>query len=133
MQYLLDTNICIYIIKEKPVQVLSKFRQMPLNAMSISAITLAELEFGVAKSSLPEQNRQALRKFLLPILVLPFDDAAAVQYGIVRADLAKKGKTIGPLDMLLAAHALSLNITMVTNNEEEFRRVAGLKLENWVA
>ena len=130
MQYLLDTNICIYIIKEKPAQVIAKFRQAPINTITISSVTVAELEYGIEKSAFPQRNRQALYKFLLPIIILPFDEDAAQHYGALRASLEQAGKTIGPLDMLIAAHALSENLIVITNNEREFGRVHRLKMEN---
>jgi tRNA(fMet)-specific endonuclease VapC len=131
MDYLLDTNICIYIIKKKPVSVLDKFRGLPLGSVAISTITLAELEYGVRKSTYPDKNSEALNQFLVPLDILAFDYNATITYGNVRADLEKKGIPIGPLDTLIAAHALSLNATLVTNNEKEFNRIAGLKIENW--
>jgi len=99
--------------------------------VGISSITLSELEYGVAKSQKPQQNKLALAEFLAPIEILPYDDMAAEQYGEIRALLEKKGTPIGSLDMLIAAHALSLNSILVTNNESEFRRVPGLIVENW--
>lgn len=131
MTYLLDTNICIYIIKERPAIVLQKFRELTLGSVAISAITLAELEYGIRKSTNPDKNLQALNQFLVPLHILAFDLEATTAYGKIRADLERKGTPIGPLDTLIAAHALSLNITLVTNNEREFKRVAGLKIENW--
>jgi len=131
MKYLLDTNICIYIIKRKPAIVLEKFRELPLGSVTISTITLAELEYGIRKSANPDKNLEALNQFLIPLAILAFDYDATIAYGKIRADLEKKGTPIGPLDTLIAAHALSLNITLVTNNEKEFNRVAGLKVENW--
>ena len=131
MKYLLDTNICIYIIKRKPAIVLEKFRELPLGSVTISTITLSELEYGIRKSANPDKNLEALNQFLIPLAILAFDYDATIAYGKIRADLEKKGTPIGPLDTLIAAHALSLNITLVTNNEKEFNRVAGLKVENW--
>ncbi|WP_036485330.1 type II toxin-antitoxin system VapC family toxin [Myxosarcina sp. GI1] len=133
MKFLLDTNICIYIIKQKPLEVLQKFNAYDLGDIGISSITVAELEFGVQKSQFPEKNRQALTQFLLPLTVVDFDPAAAAMYGMVRAILEKQGTTIGSLDTLIAAHALSLELTLVTNNTREFSRVPNLKLENWVS
>jgi len=131
MKYLLDTNICIYIIKRKPTIVLEKFRELPLGNVAISAITLAELEYGIRKSANPDRNLEALNQFLVPLDIIAFDYDATTAYGKIRADLEKKGTPIGPLDMLIAAHALSLDITLVTNNEKEFNRIAELKIENW--
>lgn len=132
MEYLLDTNICIYIIKRKPVQVFEKLSTITIGSIAISSITLAELQYGVSKSSNPTKNAEALEKFLIPIEILDFGTQATVEYGKIRVDLERSGKTIGPLDMLIAAHAKSLNMTLVTNNEKEFDRINGLKIENWV-
>ena len=132
MKFLLDTNICIYIIKQKPPKVLQKFNSYQVGDIGISSITVAELEFGVQKSQFPERNQQALIQFLLPLTVVDFDRAAAVIYGDIRASLEKKGKPIGSLDTLIAAHALSLQVTLVTNNVKEFSRVPDLQLDNWI-
>ncbi len=131
MRYILDTNICIYIIKKKPVEVFEKFRKLPLGTVGISSITLAELVFGVSKSSQPEKNQLALNQFLIPLDIIDFDTQAALAYGRIRADLEKKGTPIGSLDTLIAAHVISLKLTLVTNNEKEFNRVEGLIIENW--
>lgn len=131
MDYLLDTNICIYIIKRKPEIVLERFSQLPLGSVGISTITLAELEYGIRKSSNPDKNLEALNQFLVPLDIVDFDYNATVEYGKIRADLERAGTPIGPLDTLIAAHALSLNVTLVTNNEKEFNRVIALKVENW--
>lgn len=132
MKLLLDTNICIYIIKRKPLKVLQKFNQYNIGDIGISSITVAELEFGVQKSNFPAKNQQALTQFLLPLSITAFDEAAATVYGEIRANLEKKGTPIGSLDTLIAAHALSLEVTLITNNEKEFNRVPNLKLENWL-
>lgn len=116
MKCLLDTNICIYIIKKKPSQVLQKFNAYSVGDIGISSITVAELEFGVHKSKFSERNQQALSMFLLPLTVVDFDAAAAHLYGIIRATLEKQGTPIGSLDTLIAAHALSLQVTLITNN-----------------
>jgi len=131
MEYLLDTNICIYIIKRKPEIVLEKFKELALGSVGISTITLAELEYGIRKSGNPSKNLEALNQFLVPLDILDFDYNATLEYGKIRADLERLGTPIGPLDTLIAAHALSQNVTLVTNNENEFRRVAALKVENW--
>lgn len=132
MEYLLDTNICIYIIKKRPHKVFEKFKSLSIGEIGISSITLAELQYGVMKSSQPTKNQEALNKFLTPLEIIDFDYSATLMYGMIRADLERKGMSIGPLDTLIAAHALSLNITLVTNNEREFIRVDGLNVENWV-
>jgi len=131
MEYLLDTNICIYIINKKPIDVIEKFKKLPAGSVGISAITLAELQFGVIKSSNPEKNKVALNNFLVSLELLSYDFNATIEYGKIRVELEKKGSPIGPLDMLIASHALSLNLTLVTNNEREFNRIGGLKIENW--
>ncbi len=133
MKFLLDTNICIYIIKQKPLKVLQKFNTYNVGDIGISSITVAELEFGVQKSQFPRQNKQALAQFLLPLKIVDFDNTAATFYGNIRASLEKKGTPIDSLDTLIAAHAVSLQVTLVTNNEKEFSRVPNLKLENWVS
>jgi tRNA(fMet)-specific endonuclease VapC len=131
MRYMLDTNICIHIIRQKPLTLVSKLTSLPAADVVISSITLSELEYGVAKSSTPQQNRQALDTFLVPITVLDFDYDSAIIYGGVRAGLEKRGTKIGPLDTLIAAHALSRKLTLVTNNVREFQRVPGLIVEDW--
>ena len=132
IKYMLDTNICIYIIKKKPAHVIERFRQTPISQIGISSITLSELEYGVAKSSKPDQNQFALAQFLAPLEISSYGDEAAQQYGMLRALLEKQGTPIGSLDMLIAAHVLSINCILVTNNEKEFNRVANLKIDNWV-
>ena len=131
MIWLLDTNMCIYLIKARPERVLSRLRALDVAVVAVSSITVAELQYGVAKSARPEQNALALAGFLAPLTVRAFDDAAAATYGTVRANLERVGKPIGSMDMLIAAHALALKSTLVTNNAREFIRVDGLKLENW--
>lgn len=131
MIYMLDTNICIYAMKNKPVEVLQRFQQELANGLCISSITLAELEYGMQHSSNPAQNEQALLRFLAPLSVLPFGPAAASEYGEIRAYLQSQGTPIGPLDMLIAGHARSENMVLVTNNVQEFKRVPGLTIENW--
>jgi tRNA(fMet)-specific endonuclease VapC len=131
MRYLLDTNICIYVIKKKPAAVLKKFRTFQINNLGISSLTLAELEFGVHNSRYPEQNQEALNQFLSPLEIFPFDDRAAMEYGRIRAYLKQRGRPIGAMDLLPAAQAKSLAIPLVTNNLKEFKRIPGLHLENW--
>ena len=131
MKYMLDTNTCIYIIKQKPQNVISRFRQAKVSEIGVSSITLSELEYGAVKSSKPEQNKLALAQFLAPIEIPAYDDNAAQHYGKIRAHLERQGTPIGSLDMLIAAHALSLNSVLITNNESEFQRVSSLKIENW--
>jgi tRNA(fMet)-specific endonuclease VapC len=129
---LLDTNICVYVIKRRPPEVLQRFTTYIVGDLGVSAVTAAELWYGAAKSKRPAQNQQALEQFLLPLTIAPFDDAAARTYGLVRSALEQKGTPIGALDTLIAAHALSLGIPLVTNNVLEFARVSGLTVENWV-
>lgn len=131
MKYLLDTNICIYLINERPKKVLDHFKRHHIGDIGISSITASELAYGVAKSG-SIKNRVALEQFLLPLQIADYDAAAAMAYGDVCASLEAQGKTIGPLDMLIAAHALSLCVVLVTNDEREFKRVEKLKVENWV-
>lgn len=131
MTYMLDTNICIYSIKKKPPQVLQRLRQNIDSGLCISAITLAELEYGVAKSAFPERNTVALLQFLAILDVLPFDNFAAVEYGKICAYLQRSGTPIGTMDTLIAAHAKANQLILVTNNIKEFVRVPGLRAENW--
>lgn len=132
MKYLLDTNICIYLIRHRPPQVRERFESCQIGDIGISSVTLAELQFGVAKSQFPEKNRQALEAFVLPLEVIAFGAEAAVAYGPRRAFLERQGMPIGAMDLMIAAHALSLRVTLVTNNVSEFSRVQGLNVENWV-
>lgn len=132
MNYLLDTNICIYIINEQPAQVLQRLIQAGRESLAISTITVAELAFGVAKSTRAD-SRVKLENFLSKFPILDWGQDAAWVYGNVRKTLEAKGQRIGEQDLLLACQALSLDITMVTNNTREFERIEGLKLENWVA
>jgi len=131
MEYILDTNICIYIIKKRPINVFKKFRSLSVGSIGISSITLAELQFGIMKSSNPEKNQEALDKFLIPLEIIDFGVNATIEYGKIRAELEKNGTPIGPLDTLIASHAKSLDLILVTNNEREFERIVGLKIENW--
>jgi len=131
MKVMLDTNICIYIIKQKPKSVLERFAAFPVGDLGISVITLAELEYGASKSSEPTRNREALEQFVSPLEIAVFDRQATIVYGKIRALLEKRGRPIGSMDLLIAAHALSLNVRLVTNNVREFKRVPGLRVENW--
>jgi tRNA(fMet)-specific endonuclease VapC len=132
MKYLLDTNICIYIIKKKPLSVFEKIQLLQIDDIGISAITLAELEYGVSKSSYPERNELALLKFIAPLEILPFTEKAAKTYGQLRAFLEKAGQIIGTLDLFIGSHAKSENLILVTNNVSEFSRIPDLKIEKWV-
>ena len=131
-EYILDTNICIYIIKRKPESVFNKFKELTPGEVGISSITLAEMQYGINKSSKPGQNQEALNQFLLPLEILDFNTNAAIEYGRIRSALEKKGTPIGSLDMLIGAHAKSIGAILVTNNVKEFNRVPGLSMENWV-
>jgi tRNA(fMet)-specific endonuclease VapC len=131
MNYMLDTNICIYLIKRKPIQVINRLESLQISKVCLSSVTAAELEYGIEKSQHVEQNRLALLEFIAALDILPFDYDAARWYGTVRCKLEKAGKPIGALDMMIAAHALSRGIILVTNNLNEFQKVEGLKVENW--
>ena len=131
MKYMLDTNIISYAKSNRPETVLNKLKQHEYKDLCISVVTLAELEYGVCNSPDPDRNRMALMIFLAGITVMPFDANAAKEYGKIRFDLKSKGHMIGANDLLIAAHARSLGLTLVTNNTKEFERVDGLKLENW--
>lgn len=132
MRYMLDTNICIYAIKNRPPQVLEQLRKHEAAGLGISSVSVAELYFGAVKSG-SERNLTALKHFLEPLEIADFDLQAAQAYGDLRHALEKAGQPIGPLDTQIAAHALALDVTLITNNGREFSRVAGLKMENWAA
>ena len=132
MKFMLDTNTCIYIIKQKPSEVIERFKRTKISQIGISSITLSELFYGVSKSSKPKQNQVALAQFIAPLVIMPYGDEVAQYYGDIRANLEKQGTPIGSLDMLIAAHALSIACTLVTNNEKEFIRILNLKIDNWV-
>ena len=132
MKYMLDTNICIYAIKQRPEQVFIRLQEHDPKEICISSVTYAELVHGVEKSQAIEKNRLALALLLANIEIVSFDSLAAESYGKIRADLEKAGTPIGPLDMMIAGHARSQGYTIVTNNTKEFQRVRDLKLENWV-
>ena len=131
MKYMLDTNICIYAIKHKPDTVIRKFLSHDPEELCISAITYAELRHGAEKSMAVERNRIAMSLFLSPITILQFDQHAAEEYGRIKAELEKKGTPIGPMDTLIAGHAKSRGLILVTNNTREFNRVVGLTVEDW--
>ncbi len=132
MHYLLDTNICIYLIKKRPPKVLERFRQHLPQDVAISTITLFELQYGAEKSQYPQRSKDALAKFLLPLNLVNLDRSSAIEAAIIRAQLEKKGMSIGPYDLLIAGLARSQDMTLVTNNIKEFERVVSLHLENWV-
>ncbi|MCB1193421.1 MAG: type II toxin-antitoxin system VapC family toxin [Leptospiraceae bacterium] len=131
--YLLDTNICIYIIKNKPSDVLDIFHSKSILDISISSITVAELRYGAEKSSFPEKNHSALDDFLSPFTIFPFDEVCSTYYGSLRKILENKGQVIGSMDLMIASCALKNNLILVTNNTKEFERIPELKIENWVS
>jgi len=131
MTYMLDTNICIYAMKNKPAKVLQRLKAEINSGICISSLTLAALEHSVKRSYAPATNEQALLRFLVPLSILPFGSAAASEYGEIKAYLQSKGMPIGPLDMLIAGHARAEDMILVTNNVREFERVPELEIENW--
>lgn len=132
IRYLLDTNIVIYVIKRRPIQVLDKFNANATR-MAISAITLAELMHGVEKSSQPDANLAVVEDFCSRLEVLPYTTKAAQHYGSIRAALERNGQLIGVNDLHIAGHARSEGLVLVTNNVREFERVPALQVENWIA
>ncbi len=130
---MLDTNVCVELLRGRAPGLLERLRQFEIDEIAISSITLAELQYGVVKSARPARHEELLAGFCAPLGILPFDSIAAETYGRVRAGLERTGTPIGPLDTLIASHALAVGVTLVTNNEREFRRVAGLLVENWLA
>jgi len=130
--YMLDTDICIYIIKRKPRSALNRLERLQPGQLAMSAITFAELMNGAKKSKQVDANVAKLNELGEMIQILPFDQKAAIYYGDVRSTLEKKGNIIGSNDLLIAAHALSLDCILVSNNEKEFKRVDGLRIENWI-
>ena len=132
MKLMLDTNVCIYLIKEHPPSVVERFASHAVGDIGISVITFAELEYGVSKSSRSAKNREALGQFVSPLEVAAFERRATVDYGRLRAALERKGQSIGAMDLLIAAHAVSLDVRLITHNVREFGRVPGLKLEDWL-
>lgn len=131
MKWMLDTNICIDIIRERPRSVLDRFKDHAVGDIGISVVTLAELEYGASASSRPAKNREALDQFVSPLEIAAFERQATAEYGRLRAALEKKGQMIGSMDLLIAAHAVSLDVRLVTHNSREFGRVPGLKIEDW--
>jgi tRNA(fMet)-specific endonuclease VapC len=132
LKWMLDTNTCIAIIKGEPAQAIKKLRGKNIGQVGLSSITLGELSFGAARSARREQNLAALNEFLLALEVAPCDQAVAFEYGELRAALERVGWPIGSLDTLIAAHALALDVVLVTNNTREFGRVEGLRVEDWL-
>ena len=132
IKYLIDTNICIYIMNKRPTGIIHKFKRFDVGEICVSTITVSELQYGVSKSKNRRLNKQRIEEFLSPLEILPYDEIAASIYGDIRIQLEKRGEPIGPLDLLIAAHALSKNLVLISNNEKEFKRVKNLKVENWV-
>lgn len=133
MRFMLDTSICVELIRRRNDRVLRKMQRYRPEDLCVSSVTLSELEYGVARSADPQRNRLALAEFMTPLGVPAYGDAVAPVYGRVRAELERAGTPIGPLDTMIAAHALSLGLTLVTDNEDEFRRVSGLRIQNWTS
>ena len=131
MRFMLDTDTCINLIRKRSDKILARLKRRRPEDVCVSAVTLSELEYGAAKSADPAKNRLALMEFMTPIAVMPYDDTVAESYGRVRAELEGIGTPIGPLDTMIAAHAVSLGLIVVTGNEREFSRVSGLKVQNW--
>lgn len=131
--YLLDTNICIYLIKNKFEHLQKKIESEEPYKISISSVTVAELEYGIAKSLYPEKNREVLLEFLSPFEIIPFNELDCEAFGYLRAYLNKLGTPIGPYDLQIASQCISRNLCLVTNNEKEFERVPELRIENWSA
>lgn len=132
MRYLLDTNICIYLIKKRPSNVLSRFRRYKPRDVATSIITLFELEYGIQKSKYQQRSKDALVKFLKPLNIINLDYSSVAESAAIRAQLEQKGTPIGSYDLLIAGIARSRGMTLVTNNIKEFERVEGVLLENWI-
>ena len=131
MKFMLDTDTCIYVINRKPQKVFERFREHRIGDIGISVITLSELRYGAEKSIQPEKNLMALSGVVAPLEILTYSEEEAETYGRIRADLDSKGEPIGSMDMLIAAHALGQDVTLITNNPREFSRVSGLRVESW--
>jgi len=132
IRYLLDTDICIYLIKQHPPEVLARFQQIQLKQLHISTVTIFELHYGIEKNNSHQRNLTALENFIAPLTVVDFTADAAKKAALIRHQLQQQGKPIAAYDILIAAIALALNMTLLSNNTREFERVKGLKLENWV-
>ncbi len=133
MNYMLDTNICVSLIRKKPHELIARLTSHAPGEVGVSIVTVAELSYGAQKSALPIQNLRALEQFLLPLEVADFDQSAADAYGLVRAHLERQGTPIGSMDMMIGSHALSLGVVLVTNNVREFQRIPNLPIEDWLA
>ena len=132
MSYMLDTCILIHIIRDQNLNIIEMMRRKTPGEICVSSVTVAEMEYGAAKSSKVDDNRDALYQFLSPLVILPFDQKAAYEYGLVRSHLERKGMVIGSMDMMIAAHARSIPAVIVTDNVREFTRVPDLSVENWL-
>jgi tRNA(fMet)-specific endonuclease VapC len=119
-------------MNKRPAGIIHKFKLFDVGEIGVSTITVSELQYGVSKSKNRGLNKQRIEEFLSPLEILPYDEIAATIYGDIRVQLEKRGEPIGPLDLLIAAHALSRNLVIISNNEKEFKRVKNLKVENWV-
>jgi len=128
---MLDTNICVSLIRRRPEPLIQRIDRTPVGDIGISVVSLAELEYGVSKSTQPRRNREALQQFISPLEVAPFDRPATAAYGRIRAFLERKGQLIGSMDLMIAAHAVSLGVPLITSNLDEFRRVPGLRVNDW--
>lgn len=133
MKFLLDTNICIYIIKNKPSQVIEKFKAINADQVFISSITISELRYGCEKSSFPKKNHLALDDFLTPLNILGYTEDDGNVYGVIRAYTEKKGIVVGGMDLMIAAQSINQRCILITNNTREFERIPGIQLENWVS
>jgi|JFJP01.1.fsa_nt_gi tRNA(fMet)-specific endonuclease VapC len=132
IQYMLDTDICSYIIREKPIKVFNRFETLDMERLCISVVTYAELIYGVENSSSKKINRTIVNDFVNHLNIIEWDRSAAEHYGKIRASLQASGNIIGAMDMMIAAHAVSQQMTLVTNNEKHFKRVPALNIENWI-
>jgi len=132
MIYLLDTNICIYIIKNKYIEIAKKMNKIGIENISVSSITIAEMEYGIAKSSRPQEAESKLYEFLVPFTIVDFNTNSARYYGKIRNELNTKGTPIGSMDLMIASIAMASDMKIVTNNVKEFERIPGLQIENWI-
>ncbi|WP_184744315.1 type II toxin-antitoxin system tRNA(fMet)-specific endonuclease VapC [Spirochaeta isovalerica] len=130
--YLLDTNICIYLMKNKYPHLQAKVEEKPISSLALSSVTLAELEYGISKSKYPEKNKDLLYGFISPFDIVSFSELDAENFGYIRAILERSGTPIGPYDLQIAAQCLTRNLCLITNNVKEFERVPNLKIENWI-
>lgn len=130
--YLLDTDICIYLLRGKATLVAQRLREVPMDEIGTTAITVAELRFGALRSIKPGENTARVEQFLAPLTRVAFDELAAIHFARIKAELSAIGQLIGPMDMLIAATALAARATLVTNNVREYQRVRSLRVENWL-